>query len=149
MHREGHSGAFLMARAFGFEPAVMFAMVARIGLIRPRMRQRTEPGRFRFFDIEPEWGEGFVAAIGLKPDWISIRQLYGARIIEATDTPKCAINMIKRPVFLHQDDHVLRVHETRAWRRINRESPANGFREQQPAGAGQGGLFEKFSSRDH
>ena len=152
-HGQRHARTFLMARSLGIQPTVMIAMVAGVGLVRPRMRQRSQPGSFRAFEIQPEGGISFARGIGLQPHRFLIRQSNGAWIVESANAAQGSEGVIERAILLHQNDNVLRIQKRTALRRIDGRCPLN--RSQKDAAnhsspAGESGRVpEKVSARTH
>ena len=101
------------------QPSVITATVTRIHLVCPPVRQSPDPGDIALLDAVWKGDIGLALCIGLHPDLVFIRQPDGPWIIESPHTLQRAQGMIKGSVLLHQEDHMLRIVESRSGRGIN------------------------------
>lgn len=79
-------------------------------------------------DIKWERGGNPAFGILLKPHWNPARKLQSAGIFESPNTAQCTERMIERTVFLHQDYHMLGVHEGAACGRLDAHRLQDGRR---------------------
>ncbi len=94
-HGEGHPCTIFSRRCFRIQPAIVIAVIAGVGLVAPGMRQRSQPGGLRVFEIQAKGRVGFAGGVGLQPHWSLVGQSHGAGIVESANSAQLSERVIE------------------------------------------------------
>ncbi len=140
---QGQGRILPFAGALYVQPAVVLASVGGVHLVRPAVRQRSHPGRFRFLDVEPKGHVLLPGGVRLHPHRIAVGKLDRAGIVEAAHAPQRSEGMIEGAVLLHQNDDVLGVEKAGTLFRLDCQRTPNrrGNSAEHCCGTGQSGYI--------
>ncbi len=146
---QGHARIGLILNFLGDQPPVMLAAVTSLTLVPPAVGKLSHPRRFSVLQVQMERRIGVASPVGLEPHRISVRQADGSWVVKATDALQRPVNMVERPVLLHEDDDVLGIEigcprsRIDCERLLDRRGQCSGHA---AAGRQEGRLFEKLAA---